>query len=189
MRLIVGLGNIGHTFAGTRHNIGFMSLDALANQNSMVWQSKDKFKATVAEATIAGQKVVLAKPNTLYNLSGDAVRALKDFYKLANEDILVVHDELALPFGTLRTRTGGSDAGNNGIKSILATTGADVSRIRIGTANEHTQSQDTADFVLAQFTPAERQKLPDIQNEIQRLLHAFIEQGRLPHSSVAVHLP
>lgn len=166
-----------------------MALDRLAAERDMVWQTKDKFKATVAEATLHGKKVVLAKPNTLYNASGDAVRALKDFYKLPNSDILIVHDELALPFGTIRTRSSGSDAGNNGIKSIVASVGEDIARIRIGTANEHTHTQDGADFVLAQFTANERQKLSDIQQEVQRLLQAFIEQGRLPHTSIAVHLP
>lgn len=186
MRLIVGLGNIGQNFTGTRHNVGFTSVEALAAANNMVWQSKDKFKATVAEATLHDQKVVLAKPNTLYNASGDAVRALKDFYKLANADILIVHDELALPFGTIRTRSSGSDAGNNGIKSIIAAIGEEVARIRIGTANQHTSTQERADFVLAQFTPIEREKLQDLQTEVQRLLNAFIEQGRLPHSSQRV---
>lgn len=183
MRLIVGLGNIGVHFEGTRHNIGFEVLDAFAQANSMVWQAKDKFKASVAEATLGEQKVLLLKPNTYYNLSGDAVRAVKDFYKLENSDIIVVHDELALPFGTIRTRSAGSDAGNNGVKSIIAAIGEDVDRIRIGVANEHTPKQDAADFVLGQFTREERQKLPEIKNEAKSLVNKFIPHGELPHSS------
>lgn len=186
MRLIVGLGNIGVHFEGTRHNIGFDVLDAFAQANSMVWQAKDKFKASVAEATIGEQKVLLLKPNTYYNLSGDAVRAVKDFYKLENSDIMVVHDELALPFGTIRTRSAGSDAGNNGVKSIIAAVGEYIDRVRIGVANEHSPNQDAADFVLGQFTRKERETLDKIKNEAVGLVSTFIEFGSLPHSSIAL---
>ncbi len=183
MKLIVGLGNIGAHFEGSRHNIGFDVLDDFAATSNIVWQTKDKFKATVAEATLDGQKVLLIKPNTYYNLSGDAVRAVKDFYKIENGDILVIHDELALPFGTIRTRDDGSDAGNNGIKSIITTIGADFARIRVGTSNEHSQGQDAADFVLSQLTRDEREKLPDIKKEAVSLVNSFIGQGRLPNTS------
>lgn len=183
MKLIVGLGNIGPHFEGTRHNLGFSVLDVFANSHSVIWQTKDKFKASIAEATISGQKVILAKPTTYYNLSGDAVRAIKDFYKLDNADILVVHDELDLPYGTVRTRGSGSDAGNNGVKSIIATVGEDIARIRIGIANQHTSTQDAADFVLAGFSREEHEDLPQIKNEAKSLIASFIDQGRLPHSS------
>src|SRR5258707_5952830 len=113
MKLIVGLGNIGDHFNGTRHNVGFKVIDALAEAKGLNWQFKDKFKASVAEGEVDGQKIILAKPTTYYNLSGDAVQATKQFYKLDNADILVLHDELDLPFGTVRARLGGSDAGNN----------------------------------------------------------------------------
>lgn len=187
MKLIVGLGNIGIHFEGTRHNIGFEVLNAFAHDNGIVWQTKDKFKATTAEAELFDQKVLLAKPSTYYNLSGDAVRAIKDFYKLDNSDILVVHDELDLPFGTMRTRTTGSDAGNNGMKSIIASLGKDVPRIRIGIANEHLATQDSTDFVLGQFTREERSILPQIKNQATHLVSQFIQQGRLPHDSRRVN--
>jgi len=183
VRLVVGLGNIGTQYAGTRHNSGFAFIERYASTMDARWQTKDKFKAMVAEVAVDGQKVLLAKPTTLYNLSGDAVRALKDFYKLDNKDILVIHDELALPFGTIRTRFDGSDAGNNGIKSIIAAIGADFARIRVGIANEHTASKDAADFVLEQFTPEEREKIDDIQAAIWRLINPFIKDGQLQHDS------
>lgn len=186
MRLVVGLGNVGVHFDGTRHNIGFDVLNAFAAQNNMVWQTKDKFKASTAEATLGEHKVILAKPNTYYNLSGDAVRAIKDFYKLDNADILVVHDELDLPFGTIRSRSGGSDAGNNGIKSIIAAVGEDIDRIRIGITNEHTAGQDAADFVLGQFTREEREDLGKIKDEAIGLVESFIEFGGVPHSSLKI---
>src|SRR6202008_961295 len=105
-----------------------------------------------------------------YNDSGSAVRALKDFYKVDTSNILVVHDELALPFGTVRTRNSGSDAGNNGMKSIIATIGPHLARIRIGTANEYTAQHDATDFVLSQFTTQERTQLPTVLGEVQRLI-------------------
>jgi PTH1 family peptidyl-tRNA hydrolase len=186
VKLIVGLGNIGIHFEGTRHNLGFEVIDMFAANYHMVWQLKDKFKATVAEATLHSQKVLLLKPTTYYNLSGDAVRAAKDFYKLANNDILVVHDELDLPFGTVRSRSSGSDAGNNGMKSIIATLGEDIPRLRLGIRNEHLANQDAADFVLGQLTQEERQKLPQIKNEAINLIDQFIQHGGLEHTSTSV---
>jgi PTH1 family peptidyl-tRNA hydrolase len=163
MKLLVGLGNPDSHYDGTRHNVGFAIIDAVANAHGLTWQVKDKFKAAIAEGVIDGQKTILAKPHTYYNLSGEAVLAIKQFYKIENNDVVVIHDELALPFGTLRTRIGGSDAGNNGLKSIIATVGADVARIRIGIANEFTSKQDAADFVLGRFTADEQQQMPDIK--------------------------
>ena len=120
-KLIVGLGNIGKEYQGTRHNSGFMAVDEYAKANGFPeWQEKTKFKAYVTEDFVAGKKVILAKPTTLYNLSGESVRALKDFYKLTNKDITIVHDELDLPFGTVKSKQGGGSAGSNGLKSIIS---------------------------------------------------------------------
>src|SRR5262245_59640375 len=128
MLLIVGLGNVGLGYNGTRHNVGFSAVEAFASVNNMVWQDKTKFKANLAESTLGKQKVLLAKPATFYNDSGQTVLAIKNFYKLKNQDILVIHDDLALPLGTVRVRNAGSDAGNNGIKSIIAAIGSDFAR-------------------------------------------------------------
>lgn len=184
MKLIVGLGNIGPHFEGTRHNTGFMVVESLASD----WQDKPKFKATVAELTHNGQKILLAKPTTYYNQSGEAVRAIKDFYKLDNADILLVHDELALPFGTLRARLSGSDAGNNGMKSVIAHLGPDIARLRIGIANDLSARQDAADFVLSTFRHAERKVLPDIFAEAHRLVWQFVA-GSLEGHSVTIPVP
>lgn len=181
MKLVVGLGNIGPHFEGTRHNVGFMTLDSLSTD----WQDKPKFKAAIAELTQNGQKIILAKPNTYYNLSGEAVRALKDFYKLDNADILLIHDELALPFGTIRARLSGSDAGNNGMKSVIAHIGPDVARLRIGIANDLSAKQDAADFVLSTFRHEEHKMLPDIFAESHRLVWKFID-GTLVGESVSI---
>jgi PTH1 family peptidyl-tRNA hydrolase len=161
--LIVGLGNIGKEFEGTRHNSGFMAVDTYAKEHSFpAWQQKAKFKAFISEDFVAGQKVVLAKPTTLYNLSGDSVRALKDFYKLSNKDIIVIHDELDLPFETVKEKQGGGSAGSNGLKNIISHIGEDFKRIRIGIKNDLLEKMDAADFVLSKFSSAEKKQLDQI---------------------------
>lgn len=169
MKLVVGLGNIGDHFNGTRHNVGFAILDNLTND----WLYKPKFKASIAELNIAGERLILLKPQTYYNLSGDAVIAVKNFYKIDNADILVIHDELALPFGTVRTRKQGTDAGNNGVKSIIAQIGNDFARIRIGISNEFTAKTDAADFVLGHFSREELKKMQDITTVCRKLINDF----------------
>lgn len=161
--LIVGLGNIGKKYDGTRHNIGFAALDALREARGMPdWQEKPKFKSHVSESFIGGKKVILAKPTTYMNDSGQAVRALKDFYNIPEKDITVIHDELDLPFGEVRQKSGGGSAGNNGIKSLISHIGADFTRIRIGIKNDLLENMDPADFVLAKFSAAEEKQLGDI---------------------------
>src|SRR5438445_447838 len=137
MKLIFAQGNPGSQYATTRHNVGFLILDQLAAKAGKEFIKKPKFHADVAELTIAGEKVLLVKPTTFYNETGQSARSLVDFYKLDTmSDVLVVHDDLALPLGTIRTREKGSDAGNNGIKSLNAHLGHDYHRIRIGIYNE-----------------------------------------------------
>lgn len=160
IQLIVGLGNVGKEYEGSRHNSGFMAVDAYATANTFPkWQEKAKFKAVITEDFVAGRKIVLAKPTTLYNLSGESVRALKDFYKLGNHDIIVIHDELDLPFGTVREKQGGGSAGSNGLKSIISYIGNDFKRIRIGIKNDLLEKFDPADFVLSKFSTAEKKQL------------------------------
>lgn len=174
MKLIIGLGNIGAHYDGTRHNAGFAVLDELARAQAVEWQPNEKFKAVVAETHIGSEKIILAKPSTYYNLSGEAAQAIKSFYKLENTDILAVHDELALPLGTVRVRQGGSDAGNNGIKSLIAHIGSDFARVRIGIANEQLVQYDAADFVLAPFSHEEREQLPAITRHVHTLVESFV---------------
>lgn len=137
-----------------------MVLDALASSKNTFFTLKPKFHAEIAETTIAGEKVLLVKPQTYYNESGVSARALADFYKLQPAtDLLVIHDELALPLGTIRIREKGSDAGNNGIKSLNSHLGPDYSRLRIGVANELRERMNDADFVLGHFSKDERETL------------------------------
>lgn len=174
MKLVFALGNAERRYADTRHNIGFACLDSYAEQHGTTWQRKEKFKADIAELTVNHEKIIIAKPTTYYNLVGDSARAIMDFYKLEPADILILHDDLALPFGTIRTRLGGSGGGNNGIKSLNATLGENTVRIRIGINNDLAEHIDAADFVLARFTPAEQESLPSICQKSTNLIDNFI---------------
>lgn len=163
IQLIVGLGNVGKEYDGTRHNVGFATIDKFHAENDFPkWRENPKFKSYISEDFIAGKKVILAKPTTLMNLSGEAVRALKDFYKLQNSDITIIHDELDLPFGTVKEKQGGGSAGNNGLKSLIASIGEDFKRIRIGIKNDLLDKVDAADFVLGKFSAQEKKQLDEI---------------------------
>lgn len=183
MKLIIGLGNPEERYKYTRHNVGFRVLTTYADRQSISYQLKERFKAYVAEYTHDGEKVILVKPTTYYNSVGEAARLLADFYKVEAADILVVHDELALPFGTIRTRIGGSDAGNNGIKSMNQHVGMETARIRIGVYNELRDRIDDADFVLSNFTKDETEILEvQLFNKAHQLIDDFIS-GSFDHAT------
>ncbi len=174
MKIIFGLGNPADEYGGTRHNVGFAVLDAYAGEKGAQFQPKTKYKALIAETKLAGEKVLLVKPTTYYNLVGESLRTLVDFYKLEPADVLVVHDDLALPFGTLRTRVGGSDAGSNGLKSIIQHGGEASARLRIGITNELRSRMDDVDFVLSKFSANEAKALHDLQPKIAEIIDDFI---------------
>lgn len=183
MKLVFGLGNPGKQYVGTRHNIGFETLDSFGIKQVSGFVLKDKFKAEMAEVNFNGEKLLLARPLTFYNEVGISYRAICDFYKLLPEDTLIVHDELALPFGTVRVREGGSDAGNNGIKSINLHGGSESYRIRVGVSNDDRQVFGDVDFVLGKLGAKELKRL---QTDILPTLHALIEDfanGRLAVTS------
>lgn len=182
MKIIVGLGNPEPRYDNTRHNTGFTIIDALAQTYSAQFKPTAKFKATTAGVSIAGEKVLLVKPTTYYNLVGESVRAVVDFYKVTASDVLVIHDELALPFGTVRVRTGGSDAGNNGVKSLTAHLGADTLRLRIGIWSDLRDRMDDADFVLAKFSAQERTQLVTIAAQAIILIERFVTDTLEPQT-------
>lgn len=159
MKLIFTQGNPGSKFDSTRHNVGFAIADAFAQQAEAIFKPANKFHAEVAEASIDGEKIIVAKPTTFYNETGQSFNAIKQFYKLENEDILVIHDELAIPFGILRSRIGGADAGNNGIKSINSHGGDTTARLRVGIGNEQRAVMGDTDFVLGKFSKDEHDAL------------------------------
>ena len=149
--LIVGLGNIGKEYATTRHNIGFWVADELARRYDMTFGKKER-KAVCADGIIKDQRVIIAKPQTYMNLSGEAVRSLVDFYKIPLNQIIVIHDDLDLALGTLRIRANGSAGGQNGVKSIIQHLGTqDFARVRCGIGRPPGRL-DPAVYVLQPFT-------------------------------------
>jgi PTH1 family peptidyl-tRNA hydrolase len=156
--LVVGLGNPGPTYAGTRHNAGAMVADVLADRVRGRFKSH-RARADVVETRFGDQRVVLAKPRSYMNESGGPVVALRDFFKLPVERIIAVHDELDLDFGTLRLKLGGGDNGHNGLKSLRRSLGSgEFHRVRVGIGRPPGR-QDPADWVLRDFSPAERKEL------------------------------
>ena len=157
--LIVGLGNPGSQYAGNRHNVGFMCCDALTAVAGTSLK-RDRSRAMAGTGRLAGVPVVLAEPMGFMNLSGGPVAALRSFYKIPDDRILVLHDELDLPFGTIRLKLGGGDNGHNGLRSITsALRTKDYYRLRIGIGRPPGR-MDPADFVLRDFTASERADLP-----------------------------
>ncbi|QQS21493.1 aminoacyl-tRNA hydrolase [Candidatus Saccharibacteria bacterium] len=174
MKCIIGLGNPELHYRQTRHNVGFELLDAFATTHGATWQRRDKFRADIAELNIAEERVILVKPTTYYNRVGESAQAIVDFYKITTNDVVVAHDDLALPLGTIRTRQGGSDGGNNGLKSLSQHLGANTNRIRIGVWTDHHTAMDKADVVLGKFTADEQQVITKIKPTAISLLQDFI---------------
>ncbi|MEV4254424.1 aminoacyl-tRNA hydrolase [Spirillospora sp. NPDC049652] len=156
--LVVGLGNPGPSYAGNRHNAGFMVLDVLGGRVGGKFKSH-KARADVLEGRLAGVRVVLAKPRSYMNESGGPVKALRDFYKVPVERTIVVHDELDIPYGAIRLKKGGGDNGHNGLRSITKSLGdREYLRVRFGVGRPPGR-MDAADFVLKDFSPTERKEL------------------------------
>ena len=154
MKIVVGLGNPGPKYAGTRHNVGFDVIDYLAAAPGCA-AARERFEAQVAEANEGGESVLLLKPLTFMNLSGRAVRAALDFYKLPPEQLLVVCDDFNLPLGKLRVRAKGSHGGQNGLRNIQDQLGTDAyARLRVGVGQP--AAGEAVDFVLSKFKPGER---------------------------------
>lgn len=158
MFLIVGLGNPGLQYENTRHNIGFKVIDNIAKEYN-IEINRQKFKGVYGEGFINGEKVILLKPTTYMNLSGESIREVVDFYKLTCEDIVVIYDDISLDVGRLRIREKGSAGGHNGIKSIIAHLGTDVfPRIKVGVGQPNI---DLVNYVLGKFTDEEMEVLSE----------------------------
>jgi PTH1 family peptidyl-tRNA hydrolase len=184
--LIIGLGNPEKKYSGTRHNIGFEALEYFAQKNDFpAWINKRDLKCELSTATLGDTRVILCKPTTYMNSSGEAAQAVQHFYKVYNDKTLAVYDELAIQFGQLRARVGGSDAGHNGIKSLTQHLGEDYSRLRIGVGNAISERADAADFVLGKFNKEEQENLDKILRETNSLINDFIFGG-LPHETRTV---
>ncbi|AQZ68686.1 Peptidyl-tRNA hydrolase [[Actinomadura] parvosata subsp. kistnae] len=170
--LIAGLGNPGAEYAGNRHNAGFMVLDELAARASGRFKAH-KSRAEVCETSAA----ILAKPLTYMNLSGGPVKALSDFYKIGPERLIVVHDELDVPYGALRAKLGGGDNGHNGLKSITKVLGTrDYLRVRFGIGRPPGR-MDPASFVLRDFATMERKDLPFLVDRAADVVESLMTRG------------
>lgn len=173
--LIVGLGNIGPEYVGTRHNVGFMVADKLAASCNATFSSCRY--GDMAEFNIKNCKIMLLKPSTFMNLSGVAVRYWMNKEKLPLENLLVIVDDIALPFGAIRLRTGGSDAGHNGLKNIASELGnQNYSRLRFGVGHDFGPGQQV-EYVLGQFPPEQRQLLPERLEKATEAIKAFCLSG------------
>src|SRR5215472_14144198 len=174
--LIAGLGNPGEQYAANRHNVGFLVADELAERAGVRFK-RDRSRAQVASGRLAGVPVVLAKPMTFMNVSGGPVRALRGFYKVPGDRIVVIHDELDIPFDTVRLKLGGGDNGHNGLRSVTAALGTrDYYRIRIGIGRPPGR-MDPADFVLRDFSAAEREALPVLLSRSADAAELLLERG------------
>ena len=179
--IIVGLGNPGKKYEGTRHNAGFAALDHVAEKWG-VRVTKAKFDALTGTGTAAGVKVLLMKPQTFMNLSGDAVRKAADFYKVPPDHVLVVLDDTALAVGKLRVRRGGSAGGHNGLKNIIQHLGTDqFPRIRVGVGQKPHPDYDLADWVLGRFTGEDKKAIDAAVKRaadgVECILKDGLEQG------------
>lgn len=172
MKLVVGLGNIGKEYQNTRHNVGFMVLDSFVSDFTL----EKKFQAYVKKDSIDGVDVLFVKPTTFMNLSGIAVRKIVDYYKISIEDVLVIQDDMDLPFGKYRCKINSSSGGHNGIKSIISLLGTqDFARLKIGIA--HDRSIDTRNYVLGSFSKQELQVLESNYSIYQKIIFSFLSDG------------
>ncbi len=169
MYLIAGLGNPDKKYDCTRHNIGFDTVDIFASKQG-ISLNKLKFKAVYGDGTVGGEKVIIAKPQTYMNNSGESIREIASFYKIAPENIIIIHDDISLEPGRIRIRPQGSDGGHNGLKSIIYHLNSDkFIRIKMGVGSPPNKDYDLADFVLGRFL---KEEIPIMDDEIKRVSSA-----------------
>lgn len=174
MKLIVGLGNIGRKYEGTRHNIGFEVLAELARGAAA---PKDKFSGELVEMSIGDTPVLLLAPHTYMNASGRSVRAAVDFYKLPVEDLIVVCDDFHIPWGTLRLRAQGSSGGQKGLANVIQLMGTEqVARLRVG-VGPVPDRWDPADFVLGKFSSTEKKAMPEVVQRAAQAARTWVTEG------------
>jgi PTH1 family peptidyl-tRNA hydrolase len=183
--LLVGLGNPGKEYDLTRHNVGFLCIDDFVGKTAEMtdWMVKKDLKCQLSSGQIGDARVIAIKPTTFMNLSGEAVQATAQFYKISPEHIAVIHDELDINFGQVRLRVGGSDAGHNGIKSVTQHMGEDYGRIRVGVGPKKSAKIDSTDFVLQKFSSDEQAQLLNLTKEVSAILSEYLYGTELPHDT------
>lgn len=176
MKLIVGLGNIGDKYTFTRHNAGFMLADSIAINNNLTFKENSKLKALIASLKNEIDDFLIIKPTTFMNLSGEAVRAVVDYYKIPLENIIVVYDDLSLEIGRIRFRASGSDGGHNGIKSIIKHLGTNnIARLKIGIGPQPNIPSEA--FVLQNFTKEELDIIKNILTKAKDGINCYFKEG------------
>ncbi len=183
MFLIVGLGNPGAEYAKTRHNAGFMAVDAIAEKFSFS-PFRNKFDGLIAEGRIGGEKAYLLKPQTYMNLSGNSVVKAAAFYKILPSEIVVIHDDMDLPCGRLKTKTGGGAGGHNGLKSIDAAITPAYHRIRIGVGHPQGTGGEVVNYVLGGFSKTDEKLIAAAINTIAETLPVLLEKGTDAYSNL-----
>lgn len=183
--LLVGLGNPGAKYDLTRHNVGFLCLDDFVAKTDEMesWVAKKDLKCLLSSGQVGDARVLAIKPTTFMNLSGQAVQAVINFYKISPDHIAVIHDELDVDFGQIRLRVGGSSAGHNGIKSITETIGEAYGRIRVGIGPKQPTAISSEDFVLQKFSTNEQAQLPNLSREVNSILSEYLYGVELPHDT------
>ncbi|HEX5744322.1 MAG TPA: aminoacyl-tRNA hydrolase [Candidatus Saccharimonadales bacterium] len=183
--LLVGLGNPGKKYELTRHNAGFMCIDEFVNKTEEMdkWIEKKDLKCFFSTGQMGQNRVIAIKPTAYMNLSGEAVQAVMNFYKIPSDKVAVIHDELDIDFGQIRLRRGGSSAGHNGIKSVTRHIGEDYNRIRIGIGPKKPASIESEDFVLQKFPSEQQEQLPNMKREIVSILNEYLYGTELPHET------
>lgn len=176
MKIIIGLGNPGRDYAGTRHNVGFSVIYNISDAYNIRVDTL-KHRALIGRGTMEGEKVILAMPMTYMNLSGESVRELMQYYKCAAEDIIVIYDDISLDVGRLRVRTKGSAGGHNGIKNIISQLGTDVfTRIKVGVGQKPPR-MDLADYVLGHFSKEEQPVIRDSAERARQAAAVILTEG------------
>jgi PTH1 family peptidyl-tRNA hydrolase len=177
MKLIVGLGNPGEEYALTRHNVGFMVLKELAKEHSIKFKIHKRLKTFVGEGLIEGESCYLAMPQTFMNLSGNSVRSIVSWLKVRLDEILLIIDDIAIPFGNIRIRAKGSDAGHRGLKSVISCLGTnEFSRMRIGIMAGKV-IKDYSRYVLSKFTKKEEKALVEILKRASQACECWVREG------------
>lgn len=176
MKLIAGLGNVGARYIYTRHNAGFMTVDSIAVNNDLVFKENTRLKSMITIYRHENEDYLIIKPTTFMNLSGEAIRAVVDYYKISLDDILIVYDDLSLPLGKIRFRQNGSDGGHNGIKSIIQHLGTqDFARLKIGIGPQPSIPSEV--FVLQNFTKDELDTLKDTMLIAKQGIKCYFKEG------------
>ena len=176
MKLRVGLGNIGNKYTFTRHNVGFMLADSIAINNNLTFRENSRLKCFMTNLRNGVDDYLIIKPTTFMNLSGEAVRAVVDYYKIDIKDILIVYDDLSLDLGKIRFRANGSDGGHNGIKSIIKHLGtSEVARLKIGIGPQPSLPSEV--FVLQNFSKEELEDLKNVLTNAKDGINCYFKEG------------